>query len=270
MHDVPTPRRLIVLAIDDQVLVLTAIGQLLASEADVDYHRCSDPCAAVAVANRVRPSVILQDLVMPGVDGITLLRDFHHNESTRMTPVIVLSGNSDRGARERALAQGAVDYLVKLPSRAQLLASIRRHAAASTNNSGTDPSAAQPEARDEAVTLDAGVLGALAQPGDPGASGFIRMLIDQFLDEGKRLVMGLTVAAEQSDPNALALAAHSLKGSARTIGANKLGALAAQMERHAPRPARGAVVPALMAQIDQEFRRVQDALAAERERVGKP
>ena len=56
------------------------------------------------------------------------------NPPTVKTPVIVLSGNDDQDARARALAQGADDYLVKLPAKHDLIACIRRHAVAATAN----------------------------------------------------------------------------------------------------------------------------------------
>ncbi|MGV8209016.1 diguanylate cyclase domain-containing protein, partial [Pseudomonas aeruginosa] len=42
------------------------------------FHFCSDPQQAVAVANQIKPTVILQDLVMPGVDGLTGLSNRRH------------------------------------------------------------------------------------------------------------------------------------------------------------------------------------------------
>ena len=57
--------------------------------------------------------------------------------ATARTPIIVLSGNEDADTRTRALAAGADDYLVKLPSKADLLACLRRHAAGGTH--GIEP-----------------------------------------------------------------------------------------------------------------------------------
>src|ERR1700704_846902 len=119
---------IVVLLVDDQRFVGVALGRLLATEQDIELHCCYEAVEAIAEANKVAPRLILQDLVMPDIDGLTLLGMFRRNQITVETPVIVLSGNDDAESRTRALAAGANDYLLKLPAKADLLACIRRHA----------------------------------------------------------------------------------------------------------------------------------------------
>src|SRR3954470_3058574 len=66
----------VVLLIDDQPFVGEAVRRLLADQRDLAFHYCSDPLQAIDVANDISPTVILQDLVMPGVDGLELLHRF--------------------------------------------------------------------------------------------------------------------------------------------------------------------------------------------------
>src|SRR5690349_11408849 len=80
-----------VLLVDDQVMVGQAIRRLLADLPDIDFHFCPNPIEAIGLANRIRPSVILQDLVMPAMDGLDLLQLFRSNPTTAETPIIVLS-----------------------------------------------------------------------------------------------------------------------------------------------------------------------------------
>jgi sigma-B regulation protein RsbU (phosphoserine phosphatase) len=79
------------------------------------------------MANELKPTVILQDLVMPDVDGLTLLKFFRANAATRETPMIVLSSKEEPATKAQAFALGANDYLVKLPDRVELIARIRHH-----------------------------------------------------------------------------------------------------------------------------------------------
>ena len=58
-----------VLLVDDQVVVGEAIRRALVPEGNIDFHYCSDPYKALSVAILTRPTVILQDLVLPGVGG---------------------------------------------------------------------------------------------------------------------------------------------------------------------------------------------------------
>jgi len=113
-----------VLLVDDQQIVAEAVRRCLTDLTDVGFHYCPDPKKAVAVAGEVHPTVILQDLTMPGVSGLDLLKEYRANSATRDTPVIVLSTKEDSSTRALAFALGANDYLVKLPGRVELVARI--------------------------------------------------------------------------------------------------------------------------------------------------
>src|SRR5262249_35263279 len=80
-----------VLLVDDQAIVGEAVRRMLEPERDIRFHFCSDPSKAIPTANEVGPTVILQDLVMPEIDGLTLVKFFRANPATREIPLIVLS-----------------------------------------------------------------------------------------------------------------------------------------------------------------------------------
>jgi phosphoserine phosphatase RsbU/P len=119
--------RSIVLLVDDQPIIAEAVRRMLASEPDIVFHYCPDPKRAVEMASLVRPTVILQDLVMPEIDGLTLVKMFRQHAATRETPMIVLSTKEEPKVKAEAFGLGANDYLVKLPDRIELLARIRHH-----------------------------------------------------------------------------------------------------------------------------------------------
>jgi PleD family two-component response regulator len=100
---------------------------MLAPEKDIIFQYCNDPTAALHVANQFAPTVILQDLVMPDIDGLMLVRFFRANAATRDMPLIVLSTKEEPKTKAEAFALGANDYLVKLPDKLELLARIRYH-----------------------------------------------------------------------------------------------------------------------------------------------
>jgi sigma-B regulation protein RsbU (phosphoserine phosphatase) len=116
-----------VLLVDDQPIVGEAVRCMLASEKDIVFHFCSDPSRAIDTANTVQPTVILQDLVMPGIDGLTLVKFFRANPATRQVPMIVLSTKEEPVIKAQAFSLGANDYLVKLPDSIELIARIRYH-----------------------------------------------------------------------------------------------------------------------------------------------
>ncbi|TDJ77719.1 PleD family two-component system response regulator [Pseudomonas putida] len=116
-----------VLLVDDQAMIGEAVRRGLAQEDNIDFHFCADPHQAVAQAMRIKPTVILQDLVMPGLDGLTLVREYRSNPATQDIPIIVLSTKEDPLVKSAAFAAGANDYLVKLPDSIELVARIRYH-----------------------------------------------------------------------------------------------------------------------------------------------
>jgi adenylate cyclase len=114
-----------VLLVDDQPMIAEAIRQMLAGEAGIRMHHCADPTQALAMAADVQPTVILQDLVMPDVDGLTLVRYFRAYRATSDVPIIALSTREEAAVKAQAFQFGANDYVVKLPDRLELVARIR-------------------------------------------------------------------------------------------------------------------------------------------------
>ncbi len=121
---------LTVLLVDDQAIVGESVRRMLGPEADVQFHFCQQPAQAIATANAVRPTVILQDLVMPDIDGLQLVKFFRANPATRDTPLVVLSSKEEPVIKAKAFALGANDYLVKLPDPIELVARVRYHSRA--------------------------------------------------------------------------------------------------------------------------------------------
>ena len=116
-----------VLLVDDQAMIGEAVRRGLALEQNIDFHFCADPHQAIAQAIRIKPTVILQDLVMPGLDGLSLVREYRNHPATQNIPIIVLSTKEDPLIKSAAFSAGANDYLVKLPDNIELVARIRYH-----------------------------------------------------------------------------------------------------------------------------------------------
>ncbi len=127
-----------VLLVDDQLMIGEAVRRAFAGEPDIDLHFCSDPAQALATAQRISPTVILQDLVMPNTDGLSLVRAYRSDSVTRHIPVLVLSSREEPRTKGEAFAAGASDYLVKLPDRIELIARVRYHTRACLNQMQRD------------------------------------------------------------------------------------------------------------------------------------
>jgi len=123
----PVFRSPVVMLIDDQAIVEYRVKELLKNEVDISFHYCPDPATAVAQAIQIKPSVVLMDLVMPNIDGLTLCRVFRETSETADIPIIMLSANDDGITKAHSFSSGANDYLVKLPEQIEFIARIRYH-----------------------------------------------------------------------------------------------------------------------------------------------
>jgi DNA-binding NarL/FixJ family response regulator len=244
------PQSIVVLLVDDQPFVGAALRMRLAAEPDIKLHCCVSPGEAIALANQLGPALVFVDLVMPEMDGLTLVRAFRANPRTAGTPVVVLSANDDAGSRAGALAAGAHGFLVKLPATPELVACIRDHASRSASGK---------------QTLDPAVMDVFHEADAPD---FTRNLIDLFVHESGGHIETLKAAAARADGPTLTAVAHSLKGSSSIMGAARLAALCGRIEEEVHAASGSDLTPALVTAIDHEFAHVRHALAVQRERIG--
>ena len=122
--------KILVLLVDDQAMVAEGVRRMLEADPAIAFHYVSDPKQALESAIKIGPTVILQDLVMPGANGLDLLKEYRNHPFTRAVPVIVLSGKEEPAVKRIAFESGANDYMVKLPHRIELLARVRLHSEA--------------------------------------------------------------------------------------------------------------------------------------------
>jgi two-component system chemotaxis family response regulator WspR len=123
----PSRTGILVLLVDDQLVVGEAVRRALLDQPDIELHFCSDCHQAAEIARTVKPTVILQDLVMPGISGLDLVKQYRADSQTSHIPIIVLSTKEEAVVKRDAFLLGANDYLVKLPDPIELVARIRYH-----------------------------------------------------------------------------------------------------------------------------------------------
>jgi len=127
--DAPEPA-IKVLLVDDQRIIGEAVRRMLRTQSDMEFHFCQHPEEALAKAEEVQPTLILQDLVMPDIDGLEMVRRFREYPITTNVPIIVLSSKEDATTKADSFRAGANDYIVKLPEEIELLARVRYHSTA--------------------------------------------------------------------------------------------------------------------------------------------
>jgi len=101
-----------VLVVDDSAVVRQVMEAVLSQERDISVMVAADPLIALEKMKRVRPDVIVLDLVMPRMDGLTFLRKIMSEDPI---PTLICSGVAARGTMEalRALDEGAVGIVTK-------------------------------------------------------------------------------------------------------------------------------------------------------------
>jgi len=105
-------RPLHVLVVDDSAVVRQMMTTVLSEDRRLTVTVAADPLIAMEKMRRRRPDVIVLDLEMPRMDGLTFLRQLMAEDPI---PVVICSGVAARGTEMamRALEEGAVDIVVK-------------------------------------------------------------------------------------------------------------------------------------------------------------
>ena len=123
--------RIKVTAVDDDEAILEIYETGLAS-AGCEVRAFSDPKKArdffASAKPEEMPDVILMDIMMPGLDGISLMGDIRSKDAASHIPIIAVSGLNDAATLNDALLFGAMDYMVKPFELDALVAKIKKAA----------------------------------------------------------------------------------------------------------------------------------------------
>jgi signal transduction histidine kinase len=118
----PRPR---VMVVEDNADMRRYLAQILGREYEV--QTAADGAAALELAARWLPDLVLSDVVMPGMDGLALVRTMRSNPRTRSVPAILLTARAGEDAALEGLGSGADDYVVKPFSSRELRARVATH-----------------------------------------------------------------------------------------------------------------------------------------------
>ena len=108
-------RSIHVIIVDDQMIVGEAVRRMLSGDEDITLESILDPSEALDRIRDVQPTVLLVDLVMPGIDGLELTRRLQSEESTRDIPIIILSSESDVHRKVDAFENGRATFWSRCP-----------------------------------------------------------------------------------------------------------------------------------------------------------
>jgi response regulator NasT len=118
---VPTPAARRVLVAEDESLIRLDLTEMLAEEGYQVVGEAADGATAVRLAEELRPDLVVLDVKMPVLDGISAAERI---VAQRIAPVLILTAFSQRDLVERARSAGAMAYLVKPFVKADLVPAI--------------------------------------------------------------------------------------------------------------------------------------------------
>ena len=119
MPDAPASRR--VLVAEDESLIRLDLAEMLTEEGYQVVGEAADGATAVRLAEELRPDLVVMDVKMPVLDGISAAERI---VAQRIAPVLILTAFSQRELVERARSAGAMAYLVKPFVKADLVPAI--------------------------------------------------------------------------------------------------------------------------------------------------
>ncbi|HVQ59961.1 MAG TPA: response regulator transcription factor [Solirubrobacterales bacterium] len=111
-----------VLVVDDEPTILEIVGRYM-ERAGYETHSAADGPEALRQADLHRPDLVVLDLMLPGIDGIEVMRQLHERPGPPIA-VILLTAKGEESDRLIGLRRGADDYVVKPFSPAELVARV--------------------------------------------------------------------------------------------------------------------------------------------------
>ncbi len=127
----------ILLAEDNEANVQTIGGYF--EDKGYAMHYAMNGAVAVKLARELRPALILMDIQMPVMDGLTAIREIRGDAAIKAIPIVALTALAMPGDRERCLAAGATDYMSK-PVNLKALAELVTQRLSNKGNGQSHPS----------------------------------------------------------------------------------------------------------------------------------
>jgi CheY-like chemotaxis protein/anti-sigma regulatory factor (Ser/Thr protein kinase) len=180
--------------------------------------------------------IVLMDCQMPELDGFEATAQIRALEAGtgRHLPIVAMTASAMAGDRERCLAVGMDDYLTKPITRKALLRGVARWLPEQLEPVVVAVVEAEPSsglAPTPELELDEALLEKLLDVFGRSGPEMGEVVIRPFLGRGQELMASLRRCLQAGDPDGIRFAAHSLKGSSRTLGLNALGRIAERLEQ---------------------------------------
>lgn len=102
-----------ILVVEDDRFLRELISKKLNAEKEYDIIQAVDGESAIKKVKEEKPSLVLLDLILPGIDGFEVLSKIKNDPETMDISVVILSNLGQREEVDKGLELGAIDFLIK-------------------------------------------------------------------------------------------------------------------------------------------------------------
>ncbi|HPG24922.1 MAG TPA: response regulator [Myxococcota bacterium] len=114
-----------ILVVDDSVSMRKLVGATL-TDAGHEVTEASDGCEALEIAKKEEADLVITDVNMPNMDGITLVGELRNVPAYKFVPILVLTTEVGDAKKQEAKGKGATGWLVKPFDPEKLLATMKK------------------------------------------------------------------------------------------------------------------------------------------------
>ena len=154
-----------ILVVDDELGIRALLSEILADEGHT-IELAENAAQARACRERIRPDLVLLDIWMPDVDGITLLKEWGATSMLTM-PVIMMSGHGTIDTAVEATKFGAMAFLEKPITLQKLLRAVEQGLAKPAARPGAPGNTGHPNTAENGLTVEAAMTGGVMLPPTP-------------------------------------------------------------------------------------------------------
>ena len=248
---------------DNRANQLVAVGML--ERLGCRANTAENGKAALELISRENFDFVLMDCQMPQMDGYEAtahIRALEHNGNR--IPIVAMTANVQEGESDKCLQAGMDDYLPKplilAELRKKLLLWLSDSPREDVNWQSEQTIQADQVDKKDGSPLDQGIFGELRE----SVGEAFTKLLEIFMEDTPKYLQTLEQAVAKSDPEKVAAVAHSIKGSSRNFGANRLAEISKEMEDIG----RSGTINGAQEALESLFRESDRVIAALRDELG--